>query len=101
MSLNFSFFTEEECIRIEKVIIERLKITDREVSVQTGNKAYTQSEWEKVLRSFDKAEESIQENVEERKAEIMGEEVVDDVENDNAPETYKIFLQKNYYKKYI
>ena len=89
MSFGFDVFTEADCIRIEKVIIERLKIKDKEVSVSTGGNSYTQSEWEKVLFSFDKAQESIQENVKERKAEIMGEELEHDVENGLEEDLYE------------
>ena len=64
--MNFTITTTGQYGQVKEAIINRMKNKDKGVAIQIGNKAYTQSEWEKVLSSFDKAQESIQKNTQEQ-----------------------------------
>ena len=64
--MNFTITTTGQYGQVKEAIINRMKNRDKELVVQTGSMAYTQSEWEKVLSSFDKAQESIQKNTQEQ-----------------------------------
>ena len=69
--MNFTITTTGQYGQVKEAIINRMKNRDKELVVQTGSMAYTQSEWEKVLRSFDKAQESIQKNTKEQVEELQ------------------------------
>lgn len=70
-------------------ILKKIKNGDTGVKIPIGSMLLTQEEWEKLLDSFDEAQEKIQENVREESGEVLPEKRPDTTVNGDkvfAPE---------------
>ena len=87
---GFVITTDGALGQYKATIIDKLKRGENEASVQVGGRAYTQSQWQKVLDDFDKAEDTL-----EKEAKAAQEEHNADVEqakeaNDKLMEAYLV-----------
>lgn len=65
MGVSFTITTDSTFGKYKANIIEKMKNHENETSFQIGSKVYKQSEWEKMLDTLDKAEESVVRSTEE------------------------------------
>ncbi|MCR5580400.1 MAG: hypothetical protein K6F66_02325 [Pseudobutyrivibrio sp.] len=87
MNLSFNVTCDGTYGQVKEAIIDKLKSKDKETSIYIGGKAYTNSEWERFLMNFDKAEESLQETTEDHT-----EDSIERKEKSEAELAYSIMI---------
>ncbi len=60
-------------IERKEEILQKLENGDTEESIQTGGESFTRKEWERMMRSFDKIQDGIREEIEQRAEEQAGQ----------------------------
>ncbi len=81
----------EEIAKWKENIYNKMKNGETEESFQIGGQSFSIKEWDKLLDSFDKAEEALQEAIEE------DEEVPTDAKNESDADAFKEFLEGTFF----